>query len=1115
LIGCGAHEPINTGQTLVGEITPRDCWRINANNQLTAQFVDRYRFTARAGEHAQVKVVSNGALGVQIVPISALRISSAPLGNIPTGQPTDWFGSTSLTIPTDDDYVIEVMPSINAPYLGAYTIHLEVNAPGCGIVLSQNERQFTNTAAQDSFGVSAPSGCRWQVYAVNDWITITGGRERSGTGNISYAITANTSATARWGSIIVGGQIFVLEQAGTGGTNGVAGTCATNTITPGQTVTGVLSPADCRPLAPDTGLLVADRYSFSGTAGQRVQIVARTPVAGLPVLRLFDGNSSLLAAFAELNSAPPLHARIPTTDDFFSLPNTGNYIVEVALRPNYNQPPTAPSDYALSLVSAAPACDYSVSAQPLRFNAAGGTGAISVITDSLCPWNATVTDAWITSRATLQTGSGTATFTVQPNTSNASRRSLLLIGGRICVIEQAGINGNCLARPIVAGQTLTGALDDQDCPGLPLPQQDRPNAFLQPYAERFTFTGQANDRVLIAVTANYGNANQLSSPVLKLSGPNGVSLLTSSTGRLPAINDRFVLPATGVYEIELSSTQKLNYELTLRSNPSNCQLSLSSSRLLFEAAGGSSAVTITTAATCGWQAWSNTPWLSFDSQTNRSSGNGNGMLTLVAASNPAAQTRTATISIGDSFITIEQAGNGGRCTPRTLTRNQVVNGKWDESDCGGRVAPSNGTCCTVRYEDRYSFNANAGARMSFTLQTMSQAARLELYDPEMQLLQGVNGKRLPHSAGEIILPTTGDYTLVLIESIYYTYTPSAYSLLATDNSACAISVAPNPLPAPGSGGKLQLAVTASQPECVWAARAATSWLRLPSGTETQFFTGTQALELSIAPNLGDPRQGFVWLADQVITVQQGLRQLVSATEPLVCVNAATFTAGPLASDTLVSAFGTHLALDTRAAAYWQYNVADTTVTITDQQQVKHEAYVLFVSPTQVNFALPASLTPGAVTVAITSPDGYVTSCRLQIASIAPGLFSANASGSGLASGLILRTRANQTQSYEPLARFDTTLNRFVAVPAIVNTPEEIVHLMLFGTGLRGRSSLSGVTARIGNRSLEVSYCGPVNSLLGLDQLNLALPAALAGSGNVQVEVTIDGKPANTLRFNVR
>jgi uncharacterized protein (TIGR03437 family) len=39
--------------------------------------------------------------------------------------------------------------------------------------------------------------------------------------------------------------------------------------------------------------------------------------------------------------------------------------------------------------------------------------------------------------------------------------------------------------------------------------------------------------------------------------------------------------------------------------------------------------------------------------------------------------------------------------------------------------------------------------------------------------------------------------------------------------------------------------------------------------------------------------------------------------------------------------------------------------------------------------------------------------------------------------------------------------------------------------------------------------------LGLDQLNLPLPAGLAGQGMVDVLVEVDGKPANVVKVNFK
>jgi uncharacterized protein (TIGR03437 family) len=55
--------------------------------------------------------------------------------------------------------------------------------------------------------------------------------------------------------------------------------------------------------------------------------------------------------------------------------------------------------------------------------------------------------------------------------------------------------------------------------------------------------------------------------------------------------------------------------------------------------------------------------------------------------------------------------------------------------------------------------------------------------------------------------------------------------------------------------------------------------------------------------------------------------------------------------------------------------------------------------------------------------------------------------------------------------------------------------------LRHASSLTAVTVQVGNLSLPAVYAGPQGQYPGLDQVNVQLPASLAGSGVVNVVVT--------------
>jgi uncharacterized protein (TIGR03437 family) len=140
---------------------------------------------------------------------------------------------------------------------------------------------------------------------------------------------------------------------------------------------------------------------------------------------------------------------------------------------------------------------------------------------------------------------------------------------------------------------------------------------------------------------------------------------------------------------------------------------------------------------------------------------------------------------------------------------------------------------------------------------------------------------------------------------------------------------------------------------------------------------------------------------------------------------------------------------------------------------------------------------------------------IEITNVSPGLFSADASGKGVAAAVALRVKANGEQVYEPVGRFDPATNRFVAVPIDVSNPAEQVFLLLFGTGFRHRSALTNVTARIGGVDAEALFAGAQGGFVGLDQCNLRLAPTLAGRGEVSVVLAVDGKTANTVNVAIR
>ena len=150
---------------------------------------------------------------------------------------------------------------------------------------------------------------------------------------------------------------------------------------------------------------------------------------------------------------------------------------------------------------------------------------------------------------------------------------------------------------------------------------------------------------------------------------------------------------------------------------------------------------------------------------------------------------------------------------------------------------------------------------------------------------------------------------------------------------------------------------------------------------------------------------------------------------------------------------------------------------------------------------------------IASNDGSLSSATMQVAPLAPSLFSANADGTGVASAFALRVAANNAQSYETIAEYDG--RQFVATPIDFGSASDQIYLVLYGTGLRHRSELSQVTAKIGGTDVEVLYAGPQGDFAGLDQVNLKLPRSLAGRGDTDIALMIDGRAANLVRVSFR
>jgi uncharacterized protein (TIGR03437 family) len=230
------------------------------------------------------------------------------------------------------------------------------------------------------------------------------------------------------------------------------------------------------------------------------------------------------------------------------------------------------------------------------------------------------------------------------------------------------------------------------------------------------------------------------------------------------------------------------------------------------------------------------------------------------------------------------------------------------------------------------------------------------------------------------------------------------------------------------------------------------------------------------------------------------------------VSAASFRENPIASESIVASFGVNLATATQSAPSLPL---PTTLAGTSVRVNGVLAPLFFVSPTQVNYQLPPGTVNGTAGVAITNSNNLVSHGAAQVASVAPGLFSANADGQGVAAAVVLRVKPDGSQSFEPAVRFDPAQGKFFSVPIDPGPESDQVILILFGNGFRFRSLLSAVTVRIGGVETQVFYANLAPGFVGLDQANVLLPRSLTGRGEVDVVMTVDGQAANTVRVAIK
>ena len=272
----------------------------------------------------------------------------------------------------------------------------------------------------------------------------------------------------------------------------------------------------------------------------------------------------------------------------------------------------------------------------------GGVGSVGVTSGSGCAWTAVSNTSWIAvSSGASGSGNGTVGYSATANSATTSRTGSITIAGKTFSVTQAGAAPTCSyaispASASVAANGGVGSVGVTSGSGCAWTAVSNTSWI----AVSSGASGSGNGSVGYSATAN--------------------SATTSRTGSVTIAGKTFSVTQAGV---AITCTQTVTP--TSMNAPSS---------------GANLSVSVNSPAGCAWTAVSHASWISVMSGNN-GMGSGSLMISVApistntvgkSAKSTSTSSRTGTVTVGNSVLTITQA-SGGSTAPVTVTFRQGSN----------------------------------------------------------------------------------------------------------------------------------------------------------------------------------------------------------------------------------------------------------------------------------------------------------------------------------------------------------------------------------------------------------------------------------------------------------
>jgi len=232
------------------------------------------------------------------------------------------------------------------------------------------------------------------------------------------------------------------------------------------------------------------------------------------------------------------------------------------------------------------------------------------------------------------------------------------------------------------------------------------------------------------------------------------------------------------------------------------------------------------------------------------------------------------------------------------------------------------------------------------------------------------------------------------------------------------------------------------------------------------------------------------------------------------VNGATFGTQPPAAGSIVSLFGTNLAL---SAASAQTAPLPTTLAGTTVQLNGIAAPLFYASPTQMNLQIPWQLAGQTQASVVVSVSGVASAPQtVNLSAYSPGIFTVSQTGSGQGAVLIAGSAAvaaptGVVPGARPANRQEYISIYCTGLGPVSNAPASGAKAL--DSPLSSTSTLPTVT--VGGLPAVVTFSGLAPSFVGLYQVNAQVPDTVVPGDAVPLTLSIGGAVSNTVTIAIR